>query len=75
VWAVGLAGEAELEIADCGLLTEPLVLVVGAEGSGLSALTARTCDQLVRLPMRGAVGSLNASVAAAVALYEVLRRR
>ncbi|MFT8068418.1 TrmH family RNA methyltransferase, partial [Salmonella enterica subsp. enterica serovar Enteritidis] len=53
VWTVGLAGEAELEIADCPLLTEPLVLVVGAEGEGLSALTARTCDQLVRLPMRG----------------------
>jgi len=75
VWAVGLAGEAATAIGDSRLLGDPLVLVVGAEGHGLSRLTAQTCDELVHLPMRGAVGSLNASVAAAVALYEVLRHR
>ncbi|MFA9444187.1 23S rRNA (guanosine(2251)-2'-O)-methyltransferase RlmB [Egicoccus sp. AB-alg6-2] len=74
-WVVGLDGDAPDPIGDCRLLADALVLVVGAEGRGLSRLTAETCDQLVRLPMRGAVGSLNASVAAAVALYEVLRHR
>jgi 23S rRNA (guanosine2251-2'-O)-methyltransferase len=75
VWVVGLDGDAPMTIDECGLLDEPLVLVVGAEGRGLAHLTAKTCDQTVRLPMRGAVGSLNASVAAGVALYEVVRRR
>ena len=75
IWVVGLDGEAEEEIADSRLLTEPLVVVVGAEGGGLARLTREICDQLVRLPMRGRVGSLNASVAAGVALYEVLGHR
>jgi 23S rRNA (guanosine2251-2'-O)-methyltransferase len=75
VWIVGLDGDAETGIAECRLLDEPLVLVIGAEGRGLARLTAQSCDQTVRLPMRGAVGSLNASVAAGVALYEVARRR
>jgi 23S rRNA (guanosine2251-2'-O)-methyltransferase len=75
VWVVGLDGEADEEIGDSRLLTEPLVVVVGAEGGGLARLTREICDQLVRLPMRGRVGSLNASVAAGVALYEVLGRR
>jgi len=75
VWAVGLDGDGPVGIADCHLLAEPLVLVVGAEGRGVGRLTAEACDELVRLPTRGRVGSLNASVAAAVALYEVLRER
>ncbi len=56
-------------------LTGPLALVLGAEGSGMRQLTARTCDERVRLPMRGAVESLNVSVASAVCLYEALRQR
>jgi 23S rRNA (guanosine2251-2'-O)-methyltransferase len=75
VWVVGLDGDAPLEIDGSRLLGEPLVLAIGAEGRGLKRLTAETCDQTVRLPMRGSVGSLNASVAAGVALYEVLRHR
>ena len=75
VWSLGLAGEAEVELADHPLVGEPCVLVVGAEGPGLSRLTRERCDALVRLPMRGHVGSLNASVAAAVALYELRRQR
>jgi 23S rRNA (guanosine2251-2'-O)-methyltransferase len=71
VWSLGLDAEGDVEIADSHLLADPLVLVVGAEGSGLSRLTRDTCDQLVRLPMRGRVGSLNASVATAVALYAI----
>lgn len=75
VWSLGLDGDAEVELADHPLVGEPCVLVVGAEGAGLSRLVRERCDALVRLPMRGQVGSLNASVAAGVALYELLRNR
>jgi 23S rRNA (guanosine2251-2'-O)-methyltransferase len=62
-------------LAEHPLASEACVLVVGAEGQGLARLTRERCDALVKLPMRGHVGSLNASVAAGVALYELLRRR
>jgi 23S rRNA (guanosine2251-2'-O)-methyltransferase len=75
IWSLGLTGDADLDVADHPLASEPCVLVVGAEGSGLARLTRDRCDALVKLPMRGQVGSLNASVAAAVALYALLRRR
>jgi 23S rRNA (guanosine2251-2'-O)-methyltransferase len=75
VWSLGLDGAAEVTLAEHPLAGEACVLVVGAEGAGLARLTRDRCDALVRLPMRGRVGSLNASVAAAVALYELLRRR
>ena len=52
----------------------PLVVVTGSEGQGLSMLTRRHCDQLVRIPLRGVTPSLNASVATALLLYEVARR-
>jgi len=71
----GLDGEGELDLDDLELSTGPLVLVVGAEGRGLSRLVAQRCDVLVRIPLSGAVESLNASVAAGVALAEVARRR
>jgi 23S rRNA (guanosine2251-2'-O)-methyltransferase len=75
IWSLGLDGDADTELADHPLVGEPCVLVVGAEGHGLARLTRDRCDALVRLPMRGRVGSLNASVAAGVALYELLRHR
>ena len=75
VWSLGLDGDAEVALTDHPLVSEPCVLVVGAEGDGLSRLVRERCDALVRLPLRGQVGSLNASVAAAVALYELLRHR
>jgi len=56
-------------------LAGPLALVLGAEGSGLRQLTERTCDELVRLPMKGAVESLNVSVASGICLYEAVRQR
>jgi 23S rRNA (guanosine2251-2'-O)-methyltransferase len=75
VWSLGLDAGAEVDIGDHPLAAEACVLVVGAEGSGLARLTRERCDALVKLPMRGRVASLNASVAAGVALYELLRRR
>src|SRR5512140_1968711 len=56
-------------------LSGPVALVLGAEGSGMRQLTSRTCDELVSIPMRGAVESLNVSVASGVCLYEALRQR
>jgi 23S rRNA (guanosine2251-2'-O)-methyltransferase len=75
VWVVGLHGAATGSIWTCELLTEPVVLVVGAEGRGLSRLIAKRADALVRIPMGGRIGSLNAASAGAVALFEAARRR
>ncbi|MEE1942290.1 23S rRNA (guanosine(2251)-2'-O)-methyltransferase RlmB [Streptomyces sp. TRM 70361] len=72
---VGLAAEGEVELQDAAALDGPLVLVVGSEGKGLSRLVGETCDLLVRIPMPGGAESLNAGVAAGVALYEAARRR
>jgi 23S rRNA (guanosine2251-2'-O)-methyltransferase len=74
VWTVGLAGEAA-ERYDAVDFTLPTALVVGAEGAGLRRLVRERCDRLVAIPMRGSVGSLNVSVAAGVALFEVARQR
>ena len=71
----GLDGRGELDLDALELATGPLVLVVGAEGRGLSRLVGETCDVRVRIPLAGQVESLNASVAAGVALSEVARRR
>lgn len=71
---IGTAGDATQSLYDLDL-TGPLAIVLGAEGSGMRQLTAKTCDALVRLPMLGAVESLNVSVASGVCLYEVLRQR
>lgn len=53
----------------------PCALVIGSEGNGIGTLVAKKCDQLVSLPMRGKINSLNASVAAGILMYEVVRRR
>ena len=75
VWCVGLAGDAPQAIGEADL-TGRIALVLGSEGDGLRRLTRERCDMLVRIPMaRDAVESLNVSNAAAVALYEIARRR
>lgn len=74
VWTVGLAGEAG-ETYDQVDLTVPTALVLGAEGTGLRRLVRERCDRLVSIPMRGAVESLNVSVAAGVVLFEAARQR
>jgi 23S rRNA (guanosine2251-2'-O)-methyltransferase len=72
---VGLAADADVSLDDLEAATDPLVLVIGSEGRGLSRLVGETCDLLVRIPMAGQVESLNAGVAAGVALAEIARRR
>ncbi len=72
---VGLAADGDVDLPDLDLATGPLVLVVGAEGGGLSRLVSETCDQLVSIPMAAQLESLNAGVAAGVALYEIARKR
>jgi len=74
VFVVGTAGEARTSLFDADL-NGGLALVMGAEGDGMRRLTRETCDQLVRLPMAGKVGSLNVSVATGICLYEALRQR
>ena len=74
LWVVGTTGEANTELYDQDL-TLPIVIVLGAEGSGLRRLTTDACDFLVKLPMTGDVSSLNVSVAAGVCLFEAVRQR
>jgi 23S rRNA (guanosine2251-2'-O)-methyltransferase len=71
---VGTSDDAPISLYECDL-SGPVALVLGAEGAGMRQLTRKTCDLLVRLPMKGAVESLNVSVAAGVCLYEALRQR
>jgi 23S rRNA (guanosine2251-2'-O)-methyltransferase len=71
---VGTADDAPATLYQSDLRV-PVALVLGAEGKGMRQLTRKTCDELVRLPMKGAVESLNVSVAAGVCLYEALRQR
>jgi 23S rRNA (guanosine2251-2'-O)-methyltransferase len=75
LFVIGLDGEGTVDIGDSDLLDGPLVVVVGSEGKGLSRLIRESCDMIVRIPMQGAAESLNAGVAAGIALYEVARQR
>ena len=74
LWVVGADAAAE-QSTDALDLKGPVVLVLGAEGTGLRQLTRQSCDFLVRLPQLGAVESLNVSVAAGMLLYEAVRQR
>ena len=74
IWVVGAAEDAPRSVFDADF-KRPLALVLGAEGQGLRQLTKKTCDELVKLPMAGAVESLNVSVASGICLYEAVRQR
>lgn len=72
---VGLAGDGDATIEELPGLDGPLVIVVGSEGEGMARLVRENCDQVASIPITSSIESLNASVAAAIALYEVSRRR
>ena len=74
VWTIGFVGDAaeDYDVVD---FTLPTAIVVGGEGEGLRRLTRDRCERLVRIPMSGAVSSLNVSVATGVALFEAARQR
>ncbi|WP_051212933.1 TrmH family RNA methyltransferase [Rubritepida flocculans] len=72
-WVVGLEASGPVTLAQSGLSGRRVALVLGAEGEGLRRLTRDSCDELVRLPIRPAMESLNVAAAAAVALYELAR--
>ncbi|HNV60213.1 MAG TPA: 23S rRNA (guanosine(2251)-2'-O)-methyltransferase RlmB [Rhodoferax sp.] len=74
IWIIGTSDAAPATLYQTDL-KGPVALVLGAEGTGMRQLTAKTCDALVSIPMRGAVESLNVSVASGVCLYEALRQR
>lgn len=70
-FVVGLDGEANEEVSTMKVATEPLMIIVGSEGKGLSRLVSEKCDLVVKIPMRSTTESLNASVATSIALYAV----
>ena len=72
---IGLAADGEVALPDLDLADGPLVIVVGSEGAGLGRLVSETCDQLVSVPMSSSLESLNAGVAASIALYAVAQKR
>jgi len=74
LWIYGTAPEGERTLWETDL-TGPIAIVIGSEGDGMGRLVTEQCDHLVRIPMTGKVGSLNASVSAALMLYEVVRQK
>lgn len=75
VFILGLDGDGEVSLPALELADRPVVIVVGSEGKGLSRLVTETCDQIVSIPISGAAESLNAGIAASVALYQVATMR
>ena len=74
IWIIGTSGDAPRNIYQADLKS-PVALVLGAEGPGMRQLTRKTCDELVGIPMQGAVESLNVSVASGICLFEAVRQR
>ena len=73
LWVIGTDGEAK-EFYNQLDLTGPIALIIGSEGFGMSRLVKQNCDGLVKIPMKGKITSLNASVAAGIMMYEVIRQ-
>ncbi|MCK0110804.1 23S rRNA (guanosine(2251)-2'-O)-methyltransferase RlmB [Ornithinimicrobium sp. F0845] len=74
-FVIGLDADGEVELPGLELADQPLVVVIGSEGKGLSRLVRETCDQVVSIPMAAVTESLNAGIAGAVTLYEIARLR
>ncbi|MFP7835205.1 23S rRNA (guanosine(2251)-2'-O)-methyltransferase RlmB [Marisediminicola sp. LYQ134] len=75
VFVLGLDGEGDVDLPGLSWATEPLVVVVGSEGKGLSRLVTETCDAVVSIPISASTESLNAGIAASVTLYEIQKLR
>jgi 23S rRNA (guanosine2251-2'-O)-methyltransferase len=75
VFVLGLDGDGDVSLPDLTVATEPVCIVVGSEGKGLSRLVRENCDQIVSIPIDSAMESLNASMAVGISLYEVSRQR
>lgn len=76
VWTIGLDDASDRTLFDIGdLANDPVCIILGAEGKGLSRLVRERCDMVVAIPMEGQLSSLNVSVAGALATYEILRNR
>jgi 23S rRNA (guanosine2251-2'-O)-methyltransferase len=75
VWTVGLDGGVKRRLHELPLGEEPVALVLGAEGTGLAALTRKRCDALASIPQHGRLSSLNVAVAGAIACFDIARRR
>lgn len=75
IWLAGLEAQPDAQLYSQANLRGPLGVVVGSEGKGMARLVQERCDFLIRLPMHGQIGSLNAAIAGAIALYEARRQR
>jgi 23S rRNA (guanosine2251-2'-O)-methyltransferase len=75
VFVLGLAGDGDVSLPDLALAKEPVLVVVGSEGKGLSRLVTENCDAVVSIPISQATESLNAGIAASVTLYEISKLR
>ena len=75
VWCVALDGDGDQSVFDLTVADAPILLVLGAEGRGVSRLTRQRCDVVASIPMHGRIESMNVSAAAAVACSEIARRR
>ena len=71
-WVVGTAADGNLPLTEASTV-KPAVVVIGSEGQGMRRLTEENCDYIVSIPLRGRISSLNASVAAGIVLYEILK--
>jgi 23S rRNA (guanosine2251-2'-O)-methyltransferase len=75
LFVIGLDGDGDISLPELQLADRPLLVIVGSEGKGLSRLVQENCDQVVSIPISQATESLNAGIAASVALYQISTMR